>query len=280
MSRDFQIIQFEIDAAALKDTKARTRNQLVGCMHAHNELAVLNRILLFSMNDTGDGDLHDAAQSVQLWCMLQVLAAKLFETWNMLNERFLTAKPEDPLLVGLSAGHRSSLEWLKSYFGVENPRQSALRIIRDKTAFHYDKLNLEPAIDSLAPGESMIYVAEHPANALYYAGSSLVFRTVFSMIADLAQDPAGRDQGERTVAGFRIAIDEVQQANQHLHRVLYGLIKGILEGMPSRPLEPAQQTRINILDAPNSDVVGLPAFIDIGGDVGETPPTAHAAKTS
>jgi hypothetical protein len=65
-------------------------------MHAHNELTVLNRILMFSMNKTANGELHDSAQSVQMWCLLQVLAAKLVETWNMLNERFLKATPEDP----------------------------------------------------------------------------------------------------------------------------------------------------------------------------------------
>jgi hypothetical protein len=53
-------------------------------MHAHNELTILNRMLMFT-----DGELHNSAQSVQMWCMLQILAAKLFETWIMLAERFL-----------------------------------------------------------------------------------------------------------------------------------------------------------------------------------------------
>lgn len=49
-------------------------------MHAHNELTTLNRLLLFAMNDTGDSELHNLAQSVQMWCVLRILAAKLFET--------------------------------------------------------------------------------------------------------------------------------------------------------------------------------------------------------
>ena len=53
---------------------------------------------MFSMNDTGEGELHDASQSVQMWCLLQVLSGKLFETWNMLVERFVTARPEDPAM--------------------------------------------------------------------------------------------------------------------------------------------------------------------------------------
>jgi hypothetical protein len=79
----------------LNKASNRLRNQFVGCMHAHNELTILNRLLMFTMNDTGDGELHNSAQSVQMWFMLQLLAAKLFETWVMLNERFLQANPPD-----------------------------------------------------------------------------------------------------------------------------------------------------------------------------------------
>jgi hypothetical protein len=52
-----------------------------------------------------------------MWCLLQVLVGKLFETWNMLNERFLAAKPEDRALIGLTADHKVSLAWLREYFG-------------------------------------------------------------------------------------------------------------------------------------------------------------------
>jgi hypothetical protein len=153
MSKDLQVIQLSIEQSALKRTTNRVRNQLVGCMHAHNELAALNRMLLFSMNDTGDGELHDSAQSVQMWRLLQVLGAKLFETWNMLGERFLRKQPEDEALIRLSADHRAELEWLKDYFGVDKLKDNSLRLIRDRTAFHYDKLNLELAVDNLRPRE-------------------------------------------------------------------------------------------------------------------------------
>jgi hypothetical protein len=45
--------------------------------------------------------------------------------------------------------HKKSLVWLKDYFGDERPKETALRMIRDKTAFRYDKLNLDQAIDNL-----------------------------------------------------------------------------------------------------------------------------------
>jgi hypothetical protein len=53
MAKDFQLIHITIDEARLKGATNRLRNQFVGCMHAHNELTILNRLLMFTMNDTG-----------------------------------------------------------------------------------------------------------------------------------------------------------------------------------------------------------------------------------
>jgi hypothetical protein len=148
MAKDFQLIHITVDEARLKGASNRLRNQFVGCMHAHNELTILNRLLMFTMNDTGDGELHNSAQSVQMWCMLQILAAKLVETWVMLSERFLRSNPPD-LVARLEPPHQESLRWLTDYFGNGQPfKDSALKIIRDKTAFHYDRLNLTEAADN------------------------------------------------------------------------------------------------------------------------------------
>ena len=84
MAKDFPLIHLTVDEERLKGANNRLRSQFVGCMHAHNELTILNRLLMFTMNDTGDGEPHNSAQSVQMWCVLQLLAAKLFETWLML----------------------------------------------------------------------------------------------------------------------------------------------------------------------------------------------------
>jgi hypothetical protein len=66
MAKDSQLIHVTVDEARLKGASNRVRNQFVGCMHAHNKLTTLNRLLMFTMNDTGDGELHNSAQSVQM----------------------------------------------------------------------------------------------------------------------------------------------------------------------------------------------------------------------
>ena len=38
-----------------------------------------------------------------MWTVMQLLTGKLFETWNMLIERFLKSSPEDPVIAADSA---------------------------------------------------------------------------------------------------------------------------------------------------------------------------------
>jgi hypothetical protein len=266
MGKDFEIIQFEIDEASIRGLDNRLRNQLVGCMHAHNELAVLNRVFMFGTNPVGGGELADSAGSVQMWCLLQVLAGKLYETWLMVIKRFLATQPEDSAIKGLNKDQRASLDWLRAYFGDReaNLKQSPVRIIRDKTAFHYDKLNLTEAVHNLGLRENAIYVAQHPANALYYLGSAAVFRAIFAMIADESGDTGNLTHSERTKLGTQIATEDAKHANFHIHIVLYGLIEQLLERAIGKPLTSLDQLRIPVQGAPDPDAMTLPTFIDIG----------------
>jgi hypothetical protein len=267
MSRDFDVIRLEIDESSIQGLDNRLRNQLMGCMHAHNELTVLNRVFMAAINSTGDGEHFDSATSVQMWCLMQVLAGKLFETWLMVIKRFLNARPEDPTLADLKSTHKESLDWLKGYFGDKETtlkQHAAIRIIRDKTAFHYDQLNLREAVHNLADNENVIYLAQHPANSLYYLGSAAVFRAIFALIAEKAGDSSGLTHGEKTAKGASIAIEDVNHANFHMHQVLYGLIEQLLEKAVGKPLTSLPQHRISIENAPDPDTLKLPAFIDIG----------------
>jgi hypothetical protein len=259
-----KILDFTIDPALLAKLDARSLNQLMGSMHAHNELSVLNRLLLFSMNETGQGALHDAAHSVQVWFVLQLLAGKLFETWAMVKERIVAHKPPEPVVAGLSPEHAASLAWLRAYFGEGNHRRCPIKLVRDTTAFHYGGLDLQRAIGNLGDGENHVYLAEHPANALYYAGSAAVFKSLFAMIGKEAAAKAGATYEEQITTGFHLVVEDVKNANWHIHLVLYGFVKGLLEQILGRALERGERVDIEVLDAPSPDKVGLPAFVTIG----------------
>lgn len=205
-----------------------------------------------------DGELHGYAQSSQRWCVLQLLAGKLRETWDMLAERFSLekkAKKQDAVVTALCPRHQASLTWLQQYFSGKGAKDRAITLVRNKTAFHYEGLDMGQAVKNLAHGENTFHVATHPVNALYWVGAAVVFRTIFAKIADAANPAKGRDHGERVMDGFHMLEDDVDEANVHLHLVLYGLIKGLIEDALGDALGPGQAT--NIEGAPTPERVAL-----------------------
>jgi hypothetical protein len=182
MAREFYVCQKEIDEATLKALPKKRRNQIAVCMHVHNELSVVNRLLAFSLNDVGEGELHNHAQGVQMWTVMQLLTGKLCETWKMLYVRFVKSNPVDPAIFALNDAHREDLAWLQNYF---SSRDSALSTIRDKSAFHYDKdLDLDEAVANVTDKERRVYLAQHPINGLL---SGLVSRLPNSLCDDRRQ---------------------------------------------------------------------------------------------
>jgi hypothetical protein len=80
-------------------------------------------------------------------------------------------------------------------------------------------------------------------------------------------DTTSMDAGERMKAGVNIVLKELNEANLHVHKVLYGLIDGLLEVAIGKPLETLDQLRISITGAPAPTRIALPMFIDVGAKV-------------
>jgi hypothetical protein len=87
---------------------------------------------------------------------------------------------------------------------------------------------------------------------------------MFAMIADKADGAANGRHNDRTIRGTRIALEDAKNANWHMHMLLYGLIRTLMDDVLGQPAQNEQQVRINVLDAPAPKCVGIPAFIDIG----------------
>ena len=186
----------------------------------------------------------------------------------MLHDRFLGCNPVDPMVAALNPEHRNCLTWLKRYFALKD---NALATIRDKAAFHYDKLNTERALSYLAAKEDVVYLAQQAINTVFYLGSSLVFRSLFTMISDNEDGIAAGSRGDRTKQGLNIAIRDASQARVNLHLVLYGLIKALLEKAEGKPLHTLKQDWIDIKEAPDPDTVQLPLFLDIPQPTAQPP---------
>lgn len=261
MTTVITLIEYRIEHEALKALPNRQRNQLVGCMHAHNELSFLNRLLMFASTDFGEGPIHDDAHSVQVWTSIQLLVGKLYETWAMITERFLACTPEDPAISALDPAHKECLMWLREHFGPDL-KGSLLRTIRDRSAFHYDKLNLADAIQNLQERDNVVYLAQHPVNTNYFLGSALIFRTIFSMLATVAGVDLALPALEREQQGVDRALEQIGTVNSKLTKVLYGLIKYLLSEAAGGDLDVTDHARSEVVGAPEPEKVALPAFVD------------------
>ena len=91
-----KILSYTLDGDTPRNMPYGSRNQLLGCMRAHNELTFLNRLLMFSQTPLAEGELHDYAQSAQMWCLLQVLAGKLHETCDYAGETSFLCEANRP----------------------------------------------------------------------------------------------------------------------------------------------------------------------------------------
>ena len=243
---------YTLDDELLRTMDHRKRNQLLGCMHAHNELTFLNRMLVFSQTPVTDGALHDQAQSSQMWCLLQLLAGKLYETWKMLAKRFSVSEKagkQDAVVTALDAQQREGLIWLREYFSGKGANDKPIVMLRNNTAFHYGGLDMGQAVKNLAAEEKTFHIADHPVNTLYWIGSAVVFGTIFAEIALKANPADTRSHVELVQVGLDLLLRDVNQANFYLPQLLFGLIKGLLEDALGQPLGAGDVTTIEGLQA-------------------------------
>lgn len=86
------------------------------------------------------------------------------------------------------------------------------------------------------------------------------------MIADQAMDTKDMTNSERMAAGVTVTLAHVNEANLHLHNVLYGLIVRLLDQVFGKPSAEVEQLRIPVVGAPKPTMVSLPMFVDIGSE--------------
>jgi hypothetical protein len=108
--------------------------------------------------------------------------------------------------------------------------------------------------------------------SVLHGRGSLVFRAAFAMIADKAGAAANDDHAKRVLKGAKIVLDDAAKVNLHMHTLLYGLIKLLMDDVMGQPAENEQQVRINVLrihrhrmmprkDAVLSGHLGLPDLV-------------------
>ena len=167
----------------------------------------------------------------------------------------------------LNDDFKTSHIWLNSYFG---SKTNSVKYVRNTTAFHYEGLDFGQSLRNLAKGDRNIFLEtqSHPMNSIYFVGSAVVFRTLFAKIAEDYGGTVGLNHEERVRKGQEIVIADANSVHFHMHKLLYGLIKALVEKALGSTLKPVGFLSVQGVVP---EEVKLPMFLDMGS-FGKTPP--------
>jgi hypothetical protein len=243
-----------LSRADVRSIPENERHLLVVVGHSANELTILNKQLLWSLRgSTGEGPEH-LAQLTQMAFVLRTLAGKVYEVQKTLRRDFVCSGIARQWQEGMPVDLSAAIEKIKVYF--EN-KDNAIRLIRDKYAFHFDEIRVDDALNAVSD-EFDLYFGEINGNCLYQ-GPQIV-----AMVSLL--QAAGGDAIEDTLPRISQEVIDVSRL------VLYAA-NLIIQEVLSRSGYAGESSRVSmavIEDVPELESVRVPYFVGVdprGGPV-------------
>ena len=274
-----QIAAYRLPVSALDKLPGTERNLLLAVMMAHNELSILNRLLLFSIKETCDDTIGQISHSMQIFFVLKLVAGKLNETWKIIQKHYVS-KLDAKYDAILEPPAKSAYTKLSTYFDQKN-KHNVIKFLRNNAGFHYSGFDYGKSLKDLADGEDKIYLAQHPANSVYYIGEAANWRSLMLLLRDTIALDEVHDVIEGTPAaaaieahlensvdvdyrrGFNVVNRHISYINFEMHLFLYGVISITIERALGKNWHVAEREMINIMGAPNPYDVALPTFVDM-----------------
>ena len=158
------IKRIRLSKAVLADIPREEVELFLSLGHLHNELALLQKLLLWSFrNEAIEPDMQ--GQLTQSMMLLRCLGARLFEGWQTLRKDFFGAKISkyyEPDLAGIAL---KAYESVKSYNSAPNP----LKALRDGFVFHSSGRDIGLGLQHLSDDPLDIYLGPFGTDSLFYA---------------------------------------------------------------------------------------------------------------
>src|ERR1700730_673500 len=128
-----KVFRIPISKAQLRAIPADERNLLLLASHAVNQISILRKIVIFSLNYESDSEIENTFSAGQSQTILRLLFGALAEAWEMVK------RPINQKLIGkdyiglIKADGRAAYDELKDHFGKSN----LLHNIRNFFAYHH-----------------------------------------------------------------------------------------------------------------------------------------------
>jgi hypothetical protein len=132
--------------------------------HVRNELLVIEKFLYWTTKNKADGDVLSDVNVFQELTIIRLLAGKLWEGWQLLNNRAYS-KTLVSLETKLNPKTRTALKELGAYF---DNKKNIIEEIRNRFAFHYDPSLIGKQLSRVEETDHLaIYLAPKTVNCFY-----------------------------------------------------------------------------------------------------------------
>lgn len=166
-----EIFRIPISKQQLRAIPADERNLLLLTSHAVNQLSILRKILVFSLNYESRSEIENTLSAGQSQTILRFLFGALAEAWEMVR------RPVNQKLIGkdyigvIEADGLAAYDELKKHFG----GSGLLHKLRDTIAYHHPSgQELEAAFEDVPEDEDWAWYPSDTINNSFYLASDMV----------------------------------------------------------------------------------------------------------
>jgi len=255
-----EIFRIPISKRQLQAIPADERNLLLLTSHAVNQLSVLRKILIFSLNYESANEIENTLSAGQSQTILRFLFGALAEAWEMAK------RPINQKLIGrdyiglIEVNGIAAYDKLKKHFGKSN----LLHKLRNTIAYHHPSTQeLEAAFEDVPEDEDWAWYPSDTINNSFYLASDMVIS------AGILRATGETD----TAKAFGKVMDEVMSVSNEMTDFFLYLMRAIVtRHLGASVLSPRVGTGTKIDSAPSLYEFAIPFFTVRDDDKPIAPP--------
>jgi hypothetical protein len=163
-----EVFRIPVSKAQLRAIPANERNLLLLTSHAVNQISVLRKVLIFSLNYESDSEIENTLSAGQSQTILRLLFGALAEAWETVK------RPINQKLIGkdyiglIDTDGRAAYDRLQKHFGDSN----LLHRLRNTIAFHHPNAEeLGAAFEHVPEDEDWAWYPSNTINNSFYLAS-------------------------------------------------------------------------------------------------------------
>lgn len=255
-----EVFRIPISKDQLRSIPTDERNLLLLASHAVNQMSVLRKLLVFSLNYESASEIENTLSAAQSQTILRFLFGALAEAWEM------TKRPINQKLIGkdfsglIEAEGIAAYEELKGHFGASN----LLHKLRNTIAYHHPSAQeLEAAFEDVPEDDDWAWYPSDTINNSFYLASDMVISAGIL-----------RATGEiDTAKAFSKVMDMVVPVSNVMTDFFLCLMRAIVtKHLGKNVLSPRVGSGTKIASAPNLYEFAIPFFTVRDDD--KSPPKA------